>query len=214
MTGYYMFPGNQPPTCQRCPDSAWVTLVAIGGVFLLVCAVIYRFGHSTEGASSAGVLITHMQLVASFTLFQIPWPKAFKDLTAWLGAMFSFKLDFVAHPECAARFSHVTKWLLFLGTPLAFLAVFGGWWGLQWARARCFSWRVRRGLAPNAPLAPKHKKAEEAARSRMIVVRANCLRSSVQCIFLLYIFIVQQSAQGLDCSYVDGAPDDEPAVVD
>ena len=212
--GYFLFPGDSPPTCRACPESAWVTMVAIAGAFLLVCAVIYRYGHSTEGASSAGVLITHMQLVASFTLFQIPWPKAFKDFTAWLGALFSFKLDFVAHPECAARLSHVTKWLLFLSTPLAFVVVFGAWWAVHWARAKCFSWRLRRGRAdPRAPLARKHKKAEEAAHTKLIVVEANCLRSSVQCLFILYIFLVQQSAQAFDCSFVDGA-EDAPPVLD
>ena len=73
MTGY-KFPSNPRMTCHACPDSSWVTLLIIAGVFVLTCAIIYRYGHSTEGASSAGVLITHCQLVASFTLFKIPWP--------------------------------------------------------------------------------------------------------------------------------------------
>ena len=44
--------------------------------------------------------------------------------------------------------------------------------------------------------------AEEAAHTKLIVVEANCLRSSVQCLFILYIFLVQQSAQAFDCSFV------------
>lgn len=142
----------------------------------------------------------------------VPRPALFKDFTNWLGAVFSFNLSFVAHPECSAKLTHLAKWAMFLCTPLAFISCFGAWYGVHAARARFYSWYIRRhGASLDLPRA--QKKEEERRRSKLVVVRANCLRASVQLVFLMYIFVVQQSAQAFDCSFVEGA-EDAPPVLD
>ena len=95
--------------CVPCPDTAWITMTLLAGAFLFICAGIYQHGHNTGAFASVGVITTHFQLVSSFTLFDIPWPPVFQKFTAWLGAVFTFDLRFVAHPECAAKFTHLKK---------------------------------------------------------------------------------------------------------
>ena len=153
--GYYAMPvqGGTKSECLPCPDSAWVTVVFLLFGFFCVCYFVYHYGHNTSTFASFGVIITHFQLVSSFTLFQIPWPSVFADFTKWLGAVFTFNLQFVAHPECAAKMGHLEKWLLFLCSPLLFIGAFMGWYALCVARNRT---RSRRTLSPEHLNAPLH----------------------------------------------------------
>ena len=77
-------------------------------------------------------MITHCQLVSSFASFKIAWPKQFQEAMRTLSAVFSFKLDFIAHPECSARITHLEKWSLFLAVPFVFASMYGMYFCYRW----------------------------------------------------------------------------------
>ena len=55
---------------------------------------------------------------------------------AELGKVFNLKLQFIAHPECSARITHLEKWSLFLATPFVFCAIFAGYFLYRWVCAK------------------------------------------------------------------------------
>ena len=175
--GWFQMPVDTGTTteCLVCPDTAWITVTLMLTGFLCVCATIYKHGHNTGAFASVGVIITHFQLVSSFTLFAIPWPPVFAKFTAWLGAVFTFDLRFVAHPECAAKFSHLKKWLLFLSTPAYFVVTYALYYCCRYA----WCWLRHR------------KRRDHHAWMQLVVVKASCMRATLQILFIMYIYIVQ-----------------------
>ena len=166
--------------CIVCPDNAWVTLMAMFIAFVLVCALIYMMGANTEGAASAGVLVTHFQLVSAFVQFGITWPCEFQEWTQWLLDVFSFKLDFLAHPECSMTLSPMTGWLFKLTMPCYFVMCFIAYFLFsKYLRPKLTCWR--------STFVEHHEVA-------MTAIKSNCMRACAQVLSVLYIFARHDSA--------------------
>ena len=158
--------------------------------------MIYRLGSESMTAASAGSLVTHFQVVAAFVQFSIAWPCEFREWTEWLLAVFSFKLDFLARPECSMRLSPLTAFIFKLTMPayfiLAFIAYF---WFSKWLRPKLTFWKS--SFVENHAI-------------MLVAIRAQCLRASVQILSFCYIYVVQKAAAAGDCSIPN--PGEDPVL--
>ena len=155
-------------------------------------AGMYKFGGSAEGFASFGIVITHMQVVSTFSGLNVHYPSQFKEVIGWIGDVLMFRLDGLAHPECSFQVSPFVKWCLFLCTPFYFALLYLLWYGLS---RLCFRDNI----------------------AALAAVKSKCQRTFIQVLYVLYLFIVSKSLDSIDCSYAyDGAPvkGTVPAVLD
>ena len=119
--------------CLPCPKNAWITLVLIGAAVWVVCWGVYVIGHREVQFASFGVLVTHCQLIAAtFEDIEVKWPPEVTKVMADLGKVFNLKLQFIAHPECSAKISHLEKWSLFLAMPFVFATIYFLFFAWRW----------------------------------------------------------------------------------
>ena len=166
--------------CHPCGDNAWIALVGGGVVFGIAATVVYHFGAASDGFVSLSVTITHVQLLSSYAGFSVAWPPIFIKWMRWVTALVMMKLEFVAHPECSIQLSHLTRWALLTTVPLIFAAIFVLWFLVKKLWLGCCGGRD--------------------AADKLAAVRGNCVRSSMQILFVLYIYVLQKALEAVDCT--------------
>ncbi len=85
--------------CVKCPQLAWMLIVAFLVMALLACGVGYVLNKKRVNLAFVSIGVDYFQVIAMFSSSKVRWPEFLKALFAYM-SFFNFNIDVTA-PECS-----------------------------------------------------------------------------------------------------------------
>eukprot|EP00003_Mantamonas_plastica_P023325 TRINITY_DN417_c0_g4_i1.p1 TRINITY_DN417_c0_g4~~TRINITY_DN417_c0_g4_i1.p1 ORF type:complete len:3914 (-),score=1148.76 TRINITY_DN417_c0_g4_i1:1146-11180(-) len=102
--------------CEPCPETGGLMIIIASICFVLFLMGLRKFGTAKGG--SLAISLTHLQIVAMYADFKLPWPEIVLEFLSILSIV-NLNMDLTA-PECTfAEWSYENKFYLTMALPLA-----------------------------------------------------------------------------------------------
>lgn len=103
--------------CEKCPNASYVLWVLIFFVvaFLALAMLIFAKPRPFK-ATSVGIVVTWVQIIALFESLPLQWPESVRQMYNSISIV-NFNIEIFA-PDCSVPMSFKTKWFLKLSIPL------------------------------------------------------------------------------------------------